>query len=58
MSTKKKNVSRTKELLDEALDKHRAIKTDLLTLMGKFEQPNMTKEKLKDELFKLYTKIK
>jgi hypothetical protein len=56
--SKKKNVSRTKELLDEAFEQHRLIKTDLLTLMGKFEQPNMTKEKLKDELFKLYKKIK
>lgn len=48
----------TKPLLKEALQKHKEIKRDLLDLMGKVSTPNVTKDKIKDELFKIYVKLK
>lgn len=59
MNKKKESpLGKIKADLEKVVEEHREIKSDLLTLMGKFEQPNMTKEKLKDELWILYQKIK
>lgn len=44
--------------LKEALEMHREIKTDILDLLAKANQPNMTKQTVMDELFKIYTKVK
>ena len=45
-------------LFDELLDKHREIKKKMLTLIEKCESPNITKSKLKDEIFKIYMELK
>ena len=58
MSKRKKVMASTKELLDEAMHKHREIKRELLAILGKVDSPTVTKARLKDELFKLYIKIK
>ena len=54
----KQNNIKVNALLKESLEKHREIKQELLTLMGEFNKPNMSKTLLKDELFKLYIKLK
>ena len=48
----------TKELIEEAREKHRKIKHDILALLEKSNTPNMTKQKMRDELFNLYKEIK
>jgi len=44
--------------IEELKAKHREVKRELLTLMGKADSPTVTKERIKDELFKLYLKVK
>lgn len=48
----------TKILLDEAMDKHRELKARMLKLLERCSMPNYTKQKLQDELFKLYKELK
>ena len=54
----KRQYQHQKKLIVELVENHRIFKSELLDLMGKFNQPNMTKDALRDELFKLYLKIK
>lgn len=42
----------------ECSEKHRELKSHLITLMGKVASPNITKERIKDELFKFYMELK
>ncbi len=44
--------------LQEALEKHREVKKMMLTLLGKADSPTMTKQRMKDELFKIYMELK
>ena len=44
--------------LTETLETHRAIKLFLLELMEKCNNPRMSKQDIKNELFKLYVKLK
>ncbi len=46
------------KLMDEALEKHRGIKSKILNLMERSNTPNFTKEKIRDELFKIYLELK
>jgi len=48
----------TKELLTEALAKHRHVKRELLMLIEKCEGPTITKDRIKELLFNLYKEIK
>jgi len=49
---------RARPLIEEAAEKHRQIKHQLLVLMEKCDNPRITNAKIKDELFKLYQQIK
>lgn len=44
--------------LREAEKQHRAVKADVLTLLDKFENKDHTREYLKNQLFKIYLKVK
>ncbi len=50
--------SKTKPLLEDLVDKHREIKKMMLDLITKSEQPNISKAKLQDEIFKIYMELK
>jgi len=65
MSKKKKNradiekaLRKQKDLIDEVMYKHRQIKEMVLKLLSDIPRPNTTKEKIGDELFKIYKEIK
>lgn len=47
-----------KILIEEAMEKHRSIKRQVLTLLEKADSPKISKQKMKDELFKIYMEIK
>jgi len=47
-----------RQALTELRDKQREIKAELLTLLEKAQQPNISKGKLIDEIFKIYMKLK
>ena len=51
-------MTRTKTLLDETMDKHRHIKEMMLVLLEKANTVNYSKEKIKDDLFKVYMEFK
>lgn len=44
--------------LQEALEKHREIKKDMLRLLEICENPNTSKHTIKNELFKIYKEIR
>ena len=44
--------------LQEALAKHRKVKDMMLTLLEKVEGPNLSKAKIKAELFRIYLELK
>ncbi len=44
--------------LEELATQHRIVKKAILDLMGKAESKTVTKERIKEELFKLYIQIK
>lgn len=48
----------TMKLLAELSEKHREIKNDILVLLSKLEKSTITPEFMKDELFKIYLKVK
>lgn len=47
-----------RKLIKEALDRHRELRWDIMNLMERAAQPNMTKAKMIEELFKIYLKFK
>jgi ArsR family metal-binding transcriptional regulator len=51
-------MNNTKQLIEEAKEKQRKIKQDILALLEKSNTPNMTKEKIRNELFNIYKEIK
>ena len=53
-----KTHTRGSEVMAEATEKHRHIKVLLLDLMEKSNIPNFTKEKMRDEMFKIYLEFK
>jgi len=44
--------------LQELITKHREIKEMMLTLLGKANSPTITKQKIADDLFKIYMELK
>ena len=48
----------TKGLIAEAIEKHRIAKFELLKLIDRLEMYNLSREKIKAELFELYLKLK
>lgn len=47
-----------KELIQEALSKHRELKNEIINLMEQSNRPNMTKDKMREELFRIYLLLK
>lgn len=51
--------TRLKDLpINEAYRLHREAKKDLLDLLDVMSMPNYTKDRIKDELFKIFLKLK
>ena len=48
----------TQELLDEAMVKQREVKGDLLDIMTRITSTQMSNQKIADELFKIFVKVK
>jgi len=48
----------TKELLKELREKHIKIKSKMLDLTTQSETNSMSKQKMRDEIFKIYKEIK
>ncbi len=44
--------------LSELAEKHREVKQMILVLLERMDNPNWSKAKLKDELFKIFMEIK
>ena len=47
-----------RKLLEEAKEKQRIVKKMILDILSGASTPNITKEKLKDQIFKVYLEIK
>lgn len=48
----------SKELIDEMMEKHREVKAKLLEITEKATSPHISKQRIGDELFKLYQELK
>ena len=49
---------KTERLIAEAIEKHRIAKFELLKLIDRLEMYNLSREKIKAELFELYLNFK
>ena len=49
---------KTERLIAEAIEKHRMVRFELLKIIDRLEMYNLSKEKIKAELFELYLKLK
>jgi len=58
MSEIRKKQSDLKVLIPEMMDKMRDVKGKMISLLERSNQPNITKEKMQAELFKLYMEMK
>ena len=55
MATSKNKV---KELISEAKEIHRDLKADMLKLLDDIDSRKLTRDKIKEELLKIYKKLK
>jgi len=60
MTTKQKQIidKQTPEKIEELKEKHRKIKMDIVDLLDNMSIVGYTKERIKDELFKIYMELK
>lgn len=54
----KESLKAHKEMLGQAMEIHRGLKSDLLELMESMNTPNVTKQTAQDRLFEIYKKLK
>ena len=52
------NFKKNSALLEEVMEKHRELKVMVMVLLEQSNKPNMTKEKMSDEVFKIYMELK